>query len=539
MATLARMMVQIGVTLEGSLKVEGRIKGLRKSTERFADQANRNMGKVRKAFRSMGRAAARAGQKIRASLDSAIKRMGGMRNVALAGAAGIAAAAVATFKFVDSQTANIDTLNKTAQSIGINIEEYQRLRFAASQSGVDLGTLDKGIKTLNNNLLDMSKGGGKKSRDALDDLGLSLDQLQGRSRFEQLQLIATGLEGVDDSGRKAALAASLFGSKAGPQLSILLAEGAEGMAALAGQAQGVFTQEDADRATAFQDRMGEVKNVLAGLTTDLALELLPAVSDVIVGFRDWITENQNLISQGMEFVIGAISDAFFVLSTAVEAAIFPLREIASLFGEAGDSAAFLKGTIADMVTPFRVAARAITALTNALLDFGIISSRIEGTSFSTALSTVTSKVREIGGNIQGPGGDFQTGGRGTRVKPKRGGGGGKAKKSKKDKPFDARKLSKSLDKPSGITVDEAIQALLEGDNVEVLSERLKGMAASTPSTASIKPTVAIDFFNFEVTQNIESTDPLRAGQESAAAIKREFRRATAKAGQALASNMVR
>ena len=70
------------------------------------------------------------------------------------------------------------------------------------------------------------------------------------------------------------------------------------------------------------------------------------------------------------------------------------------------------------------------------------------------------------------------------------------------------------------------------------------MAASTPSTKDIEPTVAIDITNnnysFDVNQVIRSNaEPGQIAKEAAEAIKKEFNVRLAVAGQQLQPNLVR
>jgi hypothetical protein len=79
-----------------------------------------------------------------------------------------------------------------------------------------------------------------------------------------------------------------------------------------------------------------------------------------------------------------------------------------------------------------------------------------------------------------------------------------------------------------------------GGRGDDIARQIGGLASRTPSAAAIKPTVAIDFFNFQVTQNITGrADPAEIGRQASEAIRREFRSQTARAGNTLSSNIVR
>ena len=555
MATLAKLLVEVGVKIDGALKVEQRVKKLRIETKGFGDQADKSIGLARRAFKKLGQRASKELSKLQVSLQKNLFSLKGFATQAKRAGVAVTAAAVGTFLFVKSQSETLDKINKTSAAVGAGVEEFQRLQFAATQSGVAQDTLTKALEKFNANLFDIEKGSGKLAIQALDDLGLSFEQLRGETRTEQLQLIADGLGKVEDGGKRAAIASKLFGQRAGPQLSILLEEGREGIDALTASARNVLTQEQINEATRFVDLMGETQAEIELVAREVGLALIPAVTDVIEGVRDWIIENEEFIRQNMPAVVDGLSTAvdFFVdtLDRAVSVveffndAIEFQRDIVDRVGIPGIdglSEAFRNLAFG----PVTFAIDAIETATDALREFGIIGSKIEGgtgRAFAKVARGVSAKARRLR-QTTGPGGVGRTTGLPPLLaRPKerrapgggaRGGGGGGARKAR---PARAGAAGAAAEIP-GITVDEAISGLLTGGGA-VLTERLKGLAAVTPSTRDVKPTVAIDFFNFNIEQNITAPSPIEAGRESADAIRKEFRKGIAQAGQALAGNTVR
>ncbi len=110
-------------------------------------------------------------------------------------------------------------------------------------------------------------------------------------------------------------------------------------------------------------------------------------------------------------------------------------------------------------------------------------------------------------------------------KPKRRGGGGRRRRQQSDRQI-----------TSPTTVSEFFGAAARGE--------LGSIAARTPSTQDIEPTVAVDItnnnFKFDVKQSITGqTSPVEIGREAAAAIKKEFDNRLAAAGQQMATNLAR
>ncbi len=111
-------------------------------------------------------------------------------------------------------------------------------------------------------------------------------------------------------------------------------------------------------------------------------------------------------------------------------------------------------------------------------------------------------------------------------KPKRrkgGGGSGPAKEPESD-----------------VSLAESLLAIRTGTaDPKQLKQVIQQLSRKTPSSKSIKPSVAIDFFNFVITQNIKGANPTQIAKESAMAIRGEFEKQTAKAGQTVPTGIAR
>jgi hypothetical protein len=382
----------------------------------------------------------------------------------------------------------------------------------------------------------MSTGGGKLAREALTEVGLQVSDLEGKSRTQQIGLIADALNRVSNEGQRAALAGRIFGERAGPQLATLLGEGSAGIDALAASTVGVFTKADADRATAYQDRLGEVTRMIDGLKTTIALELLPVFGDMIVSLKDWIAENDELIKQDIPGFIRESTQAFKDLATIVDALAIDLNPLVATMGLLGDETDDATGSINLFTGGLEFAVNALHGMALAIRMVRGETTQLRsslGQSLQLASSGLHSEaplrvgVTKLDQPTSGP----RIGGRrvGRKAKPRR------AARVRRERKVRKAAIKEPL---SGVTADQAISAMLMGRG-EVLNERLRGLAASTPATRDIKPTVAIDFFSFQIEQHITSPDPEAAGDASAEAIRRAFKKATAQAGQTIAGNVVR
>jgi hypothetical protein len=469
--------------------------------------------------------------------------------VAVAGVAAAFAAAVAgLFHFVESQTTAIAAMNDTAKAVGLGVEEYQRLRFAADQSGVSQETLATGMTKFNATLLELQRGGGKKAEETLTQLGLSLQDLNGLSRTQQIGVIGDALQNVSNEAERSALAATLFGKSAGPQMAQLLAEGSAGLEQLTAAAQGVLSEDDVARAAVFDDQLQAVKAQVEALMQGIAVELIPVISDVVESMSQWLAENDELIRQGIGGFIEGISQVTKELTDTMGALVSAVQLVDDAFSALrpdveGSTISFgdLLSEVLRLTNPLHAVAAAVSDIQSAMAG-----ATATAFSFSTSLADVASMKAAIekgekppppapprfGGKVfmdqgTGPAG----GGRGG------GGGGGGAKTSDKQTGLN-KALAKLFGRGDGVTAEELISGIRSG-NADIVGEKLRGFAQRSPSAKDVKPTVAIDFFNFSITQHIEAHDTKGAARESAEQIRKEFQRATAKAGQSITTSLLR
>jgi lambda family phage tail tape measure protein len=177
--------------------------------------------------------------------------VGGLKRVFVAGAA--LAAGNQIFDSINRAVSQTAALADLAQSIGINVERLQELRYAAEQSGASADMLDDAIRTLNQRLGDVASEGGGAAAGAFERLQIAALNTDGtiRNAGDVFDEFVRKLESVGSEAEKAALASDLFGKQAGPRLVQLLSEGEAGIASLSKEAPafGVVLGEDLVRQT--------------------------------------------------------------------------------------------------------------------------------------------------------------------------------------------------------------------------------------------------------------------------------------------------
>ncbi len=218
-----------------------------------------------------------------------------------------------------------EALDKTSIRTGISVASLQQLGFAAEQSGAtfeDVGSAAQSMGTL----LLLASRGSKKATATLYELGVSLDDLKGKSPDQKFLILANAVSKVQDPLRRAALASKAFGD-AGVALLPMMADGAAGIQKLAQESLEVgppLSQADTQAAAKFNDALdklwGSVKNVSMQLGAAIVgpmLAFTTAVQPIVAWVAAWIRQHQLLVA--MVAATGAVITA--IGSTLVTAGV--------------------------------------------------------------------------------------------------------------------------------------------------------------------------------------------------------------------------
>ena len=196
-----------------------------------------------------------------------------------------------------------DSLAKMSGRTGVSVESLSQLGFAAEQSGADLATLEKGIRTMQRSINDAGRGLST-ATDALAALGLTYKALEGLSPEQQFKAIADRISGIEDPSKRAALAMQLLG-RAGTGLLPMMKNGAQGIEQLQDEARKLgltISTEDANAAAKFTDRLNVLWKVVKQGVFAVGSALAPALTDAAHGLlanvqaaTAWVKANRGLI----------------------------------------------------------------------------------------------------------------------------------------------------------------------------------------------------------------------------------------------------
>lgn len=183
---------------------------------------------------------------------------------------------------------NLDDLSDNAEKIGLNAEEYQKWNYAAEIMAVETTTLQRAFVKVNDLLADIAVGASS-SETKLNLLGLSVEQLSGKSTSEALLLISDSLNNLGSEAEKVAAINAVFGERIGSELVPLLGLTSEGINNLFENAEklGVASNEQAKIAGVFTDRITDLKLAFTNLGNNLQETLIP----ILLGLIDNIINN--------------------------------------------------------------------------------------------------------------------------------------------------------------------------------------------------------------------------------------------------------
>lgn len=246
-------------------------------------------------------------------------------------AIGIAATAAAGSIFgIAKFTADAgDAALKTSQQLGINIEEFQKLAFAAQMGGVETGEFAASLRILSRNLV-AAKGGSKEAVESFKKVGLNASQFA--TADQAVKALADRFAKMPDGPEKTAAAMDLFG-RSGSALIPVMKDGSKGLEELGLKAEAygiVLTEAQAKAGEEFNDTLEEFLAVGKGLRNVLGNALIPQLTKMIRGFIDFSMANREVMAQNIGAFLSAIGKVVQIVVKAVMGAI----EIFSKFGRA-------------------------------------------------------------------------------------------------------------------------------------------------------------------------------------------------------------
>jgi len=235
----------------------------------------------------------------------------------------------AVAKFAKDNLDAADAMSKLSLRTGIAAPTLDKFRKVAELSDTSIEGLSKAFTILAKNSADAAEGSGP-AADAFAKLGINVTDAGGKLRTTDAIFldIADRFAQLADGTDKAALASDIFGSRLGSQLIPLLNSGGDAVRNMST----ALTQDFADRAAVFNDRLENMQEQLQQLGLELTTALLP-VLEALVGVFEQVGSAFSKLPEPLQKITAsviALSAAWGLLGPIVAPLIGLLKGLAAL-----------------------------------------------------------------------------------------------------------------------------------------------------------------------------------------------------------------
>lgn len=207
----------------------------------------------------------------------------------LTGLLGAAAPLLAAGTFVGLAKSAVDAageINDLSERLGVTTTEVQRLKFAAEQTGAGIDDVAGAMDKLAKGVVEGSTG----TSEALDRIGLKVQDLRGLDPAQMFETVAEGIKAIQNPTERAATAMELFG-RSGTQLLPAITEGVKKLGDEAERTGQVMSEKTVkagdDLGDAFGKMLGAGKNLIAGVLAPIA-PLLTSIATGIANVSGWL-----------------------------------------------------------------------------------------------------------------------------------------------------------------------------------------------------------------------------------------------------------
>lgn len=218
-------------------------------------------------------------------IDGITKRIGrSAANIGKVLAAGIGVGFTAIGARLATLSGDIDRLAKTSRKLGIDVGPLQRLEHAAKLSGVQVNQLESGLQRMVRRVSEAARGTGE-AQGAIDELGLSAEELNQLSPDEQFLAIAQALSEVPNQADRVRLAFKLFDAE-GVNLLKMMSDGAQGVKDMGDQLDrmgGIVDQKTVKAVERLNDNMTTLSANMDALTLRFGPDVLETLNRGLSG----------------------------------------------------------------------------------------------------------------------------------------------------------------------------------------------------------------------------------------------------------------
>lgn len=291
--------------------------------EKGAKRAQASMNRLQRSLTQIGERMGATGRKLTTRLT-----------VPLAGISAVA---------VRSSLKTIDAQSKMAQSLDTSTRSMQVLARAADRAGISTGELEQIGRQLTKRL-SQAAGGAGPAAEALERMGLRAADLADLDLDQRISVINRAIEETIPAAEQAAVAAQVFGDRAGLLASRLDADTIARANAEIERFGLAVTEIQADQIEAANDAISGLGLVTRGLANQMTVALAPTlrrIAERVADLGSWFSDLSPRMKR-LVVILGSIAAAagpaaiaIGLLATALGAISLPLAAILAVGAAAG------------------------------------------------------------------------------------------------------------------------------------------------------------------------------------------------------------
>lgn len=193
-----------------------------------------------------------------------------------------------------------EAVQKGALKAGMSVQQYQRMKYVAEQSGTSIEAMEGSLSKLNRQVGDAAAGKNKNLAGLMHQLGIGVRDANGqvRSGIDLLPQLADAFERNENPAVRARMGMALFG-KSYAEILPLLTEGSKGIEdnlKRFDRIKGVLGPSEIRAAKDLGDSFKDLDLVMKGFQGTVAKELVPVIRPLVDGLVAWWVANKKLVS---------------------------------------------------------------------------------------------------------------------------------------------------------------------------------------------------------------------------------------------------
>lgn len=239
----------------------------------------------------------------------------------------------AVFEMVEKFSKFGEELHSVSSSIGLAVEDYQRLAFSASQASVSQEELGGSMRRLARQIY-AAREGSEDANKSFQDLGIGPERVKSfKNAEEALLAVSDRMRAIDDPIKKAALAQQLLGRSSSHMVGYL-SQGSEALKKQGMEADKlgiILSHKQVEALVRVENAFSKLWAVLKSISAIIAAEVAPVLEYLIGDFIKFFQMNRELVQSNIIHFLEKLAFAFGFVWEALKYGISLVKELAEKF----------------------------------------------------------------------------------------------------------------------------------------------------------------------------------------------------------------